>query len=301
MLRSVLVPLDGSMLAEEALPIAAALAEQNKASLSLTVVHPWGPAEDAPRPATRADRGLRETEGLYLNQLIQRLASVYRIAVYEAVLDGAATGETLERYIRRRNIDLVVASTHNHGILGRFLSTGVARFLARYSRSRVLFIKPQVAPLPATLVGFKRIVVALDGTSDPEVSLEAAADLAAPEGGAITLLRVVNEIGGSPDEAGAEARSYLERLATRSRALGLPTRTAVVCGEKIPEAILSYATEQQADLIVLTTRKRGRLARAMFGSVADALLPKATVPVLVCHAAEESVKAADPTDPLSVR
>ena len=295
MLRSVLVPLDGSMLAEEALPIAAALAEQNKASLSLTVVHPWGPAEDAPRPATRADRGLRETEGLYLNRLIQRLAAVYRTTVYEAVLDGAATGETLERYIRRRNIDLVVASTHNHGILGRFLSTGVARFLARYSRSRVLFIKPQVARLPATLAGFKRIVVALDGISDPEVSLVAAADLAAPDSVAITLLRVVNEIGGSLDEARAEAGSYLERLAIRSRALGYPTQTAVVCGEKIPEAILSYATQQQADLLVLTTRKQTWVARAMFGSVADVVIPRATIPVLVCHAAEDSVTVTDPS------
>ena len=294
MLHSVLVPLDGSMLAEEALPLAAALAEKSKASLSLTVVHPWGPAEDAPRPATRADRELREIEGLYLNRLIQRLAAVYRVTAYEAVLDGAATGETLERYIRRRNIDLVVASTHNHGILGRFLSTGIARFLARYSRSRVLFIKPQVAPLPATLVGFKRIVVALDGTSEPAMSLVAAADLAAPEAAAIILLRVVTETGDSLDRARAEAGSYLEQLATRFPELGPPASTAVVCSEKVAGAILSYATEQQADLIVLTTRRQGRLARAMFGSVADALLPKATIPVLVCHAAEDAAAATDP-------
>jgi nucleotide-binding universal stress UspA family protein len=291
-LHSVLVPLDGSLLAEEALPIAAALAEQNKASLSLTVVHPWGPAEDVPRRGTRADRELRDTEGLYLNRLIQRLAAVYRLTVYEAVLDGAPTGETLERYIRRRNIDLVVASTHNHGILGRFLSTGVARFLARYSRSSVLFIKPQVAPLPATLVGFKRIVLALDGTSDPEVSLEAAADLAAPDGGTITLLRVVTEIGELP-EARTEAGRYLEQLAVVVRRRGHRVNTAVVPGDNVVKAILSYAEEEQADLIVLTTRKRPWLSRSMFGSVADALIPKATVPVLVCHVAPDSMSPSD--------
>jgi nucleotide-binding universal stress UspA family protein len=231
MLNSVLVPLDGSLLAEEALPIAAALAEKSKASLSLTVVHPWGPDEDAPRPGTRADHKLRETEGLYLNKLIQRLAAVYRTTVYEAVLDGAATGETLERYIRRRNIDLVVASTHNHGVLGRFLSTGVARFLARYSRSSVLFIKPQVALLPATLVGFNRIVVALDGTCDPQVSLEAAADLAAPDGGAITLLRVVTETSELVDQARTEAKRYLEQLAVVLRRRGNRS-TQLLCRAK---------------------------------------------------------------------
>lgn len=292
MLHSVLVPLDGSVLAEEALPIAAALAEQNKASLSLTVVHPWGPAEDAPRPATRADRGLRQTEGLYLNELIQRLAAAYRITLCEAVLDGPSTGETLEQYIRRRNIDLVVASTHNHGILGRFLSTGVARFLARYSRSRVLFIKPQVGPMPPSPVGFKRIVVALDGTSDPEVSFQATIDLAAPDGATITLLRVVTDSEESLDRARDEARSHLDLLAVVLRQRGHPVDTAVVAGQKVVETILAYAGEQQADLIVVTARKRARLARAMHGDVADALIPKAAVPVLVCHA-DTSVAAND--------
>ena len=71
MFHSILVPLDGSTLAEQALLLAAAVAEQNKASLSLAVVHPWGPAEDAPRSGTRADHELREAEGTYLNRLTQ--------------------------------------------------------------------------------------------------------------------------------------------------------------------------------------------------------------------------------------
>lgn len=145
------------------------------------MVHPWGPAEDAPRLSSRSDRELREAEGWYLNRLMQRVAAAYRIPVCEALVDGAATGQTLEEYIRRRNIDLVVASTHYHGALGRFLSTGVTRFLAHHSRASVLFIKPQAGPLPISLVGFQRLLVALDGSSEAEVSLLPAADLAAPK------------------------------------------------------------------------------------------------------------------------
>jgi nucleotide-binding universal stress UspA family protein len=43
MFRSILVPLDGSTLAEQAIPLAATIAEQHQASLGLAVVHPWGP------------------------------------------------------------------------------------------------------------------------------------------------------------------------------------------------------------------------------------------------------------------
>jgi nucleotide-binding universal stress UspA family protein len=75
------------------------------------------------------------------------------------------------------------------------------------------------------------------------------------------------------------------------RRRGQSVNTAVVPGEKVVETILAYAGEQQADLIVVTTRKRTRLARAMFGSVADALIPKAAVPVLVCHAGENGMAA----------
>jgi nucleotide-binding universal stress UspA family protein len=290
MLHSVLVPLDGSTLAEEALPIAAALAEQNQASLSLAVVHPWGPAEDAPRPASRADRELREAEGRYLNHLIQRLASAYRIPVCEAVLEGAATGQTLEEYIRGRSIELVVATTHNHGILGRFLSTGVARFLAHYSRASVLFIKPQAGPLPVSLGGFQRILVALDGTSDPNVSLLPVASLVAPGHGAITLLRVVAGAGESLDQAHMKAGSYLERLAAPLRQRGSPIQTAVVRSDDVAEAILAYAERQETDLIALTRRRRGWAARTAFGSVADAIIRKAAVPVLVCHPTEPGAR-----------
>jgi nucleotide-binding universal stress UspA family protein len=294
MFQSILVPLDGSSLAEEALPLAASLAEQHGASLSLTVVHPWGPAEDAPRPASRSDRELREAEGRYLNHLMQRVAAAYRIPVCEAVLDGAATGQTLEEYIRRRNIDLVVASTHYHGALGRFLSTGVARFLARHSRASVLFIKPQVGPLPVSLAGFRRILVAVDSTSDAEVSLLPAAALAAPEEGVITLVRVIAEDGESLEQACARAEGDLEQVAAQMRQRGCRAQTGVVRGENVAEAILAYAGQHESDLIVLTTRKRAWVSRVLFGSVADAIIRKAEVPVLVCHPTVSGVPANDP-------
>jgi nucleotide-binding universal stress UspA family protein len=284
MFHSILVPLDGSTLAEQALPLAAAVAEQNEASLSLAVVHPWGPAENAPRPGTHADREIREAEGTYLNRLMQEVASAYHIPVCEAVLDGSATGHTLVEYARRRKIDLVVASTHDHGALGRFLSSGLARHLAHQARASVLFIKPQAGPLPIGLGGFRRVLVALDGSPDSEAALLPAAALAAGEKAVITLVRVIAGAGEALDQARAEARSYLERLLPHQRQRGGQVQTRVLSAESAADAILAYVADEGIELIALTTRRRGAAARALFGSVADAVLHKAVVPVLVCHA-----------------
>ena len=297
MFHSILVPLDGSTLAEQALPLAAAVAGQNKASLSLAVVHPWGSAEDAPRPGTRADHELREEEGTYLNRLMQAVASAYRIPVCEAVLDGAAMGHTLVEYARRWKIDLVVASTHDHGVLDRFLSSGMARHLAHHARASVLFIKPQVGPLPVSLGGFRRVLVALDGSPGSEAALLPAAALAAREKAVITLVRVIAGKGKSLEQARAEAESYLGRLVPQVRRGLCSVQTAVLFADGAADAILAYAAEEGIELIALTTRRRGSAARALFGSVADAVIHKAAVPVLVCHAGRTEPQHVHPLPP----
>ena len=286
MFHSILVPLDGSTLAEQAVPVAAAVAEQNEGSLSLAIVHPWGPAEDAPRPGTRADRELREEEGIYLNRLMQSVASAYHIPVCEAVLDGSATGHTLVEYTRRRKIDLVVASTHDHGALGRFLSSGLSRYLAHQARAGVLFIKPQAGPLPITLGGFRRVLVALDGSAGAEAALLPATALAHQQA-VITLVRVIAGSGAPLAQVRAEAKSYLERLLPDQQQGGGRVETKVLLANSAAEAILAYAADEGIELIALTTRRRRWAARTLFGSLADTVIHKAAVPVLVCHAPPE--------------
>jgi nucleotide-binding universal stress UspA family protein len=283
MLRSILVPLDGSTLAEQAIPLAAAIAEQHQASLGLAVVHPWGPAEDAPRPGTRRDRALREEEGIYLNQLMQSVAAAYRIPVYEALLDGAATGLTLLKYASQREFDLVVASTHDHGRLGRFLRRGIARRLAHAQRVSSLFIKPQVEPLPIRLAGFNQVLVALDGSPEAEAAVEPAAALSSREG-EIILAAVTSGPSQSEAELRADTEDYLEEVARRARRFGRRIRPVVLTGRNVAAALVAYAEQEGIELIALTTRFRRTFARTIFGSVADAVLHRADVPVLVCHA-----------------
>jgi nucleotide-binding universal stress UspA family protein len=291
MFNSILVPLDGSTLAEQALPLAAAIAEWHKASLSLAVVHPWGPAEDAPRPASQADQELREEEGVYLDRLMQAIATAYRIPVCETVLDGNS-GPKLVEFARERGIDLVVAGTHGYGAIGRLKVGGVARHLAHGLGASVLFVKPQVGPIRMTAHGgFGRILVALDGSVRSEAALEPAAALGAKDGMVLALARVI--AAGRPrlNQRQAEAGRYLASLVRRVQRHGRRIQSAVLVGDNSADALLAYASEESMELIAVATRERGPVARTILGSMADAAVHKATVPVLVCHAVSAAAPA----------
>lgn len=286
MFHSILVPLDGTTFAEQAVPLAAAIAERTKATLNLVMVHPCGPEEDAPRPGTAADHDLRESEGIYLNRFMQFVAATYRVPVSEAVLDGAATGRTLVEYARQRDIDLVVASTHEHGIVGHFLSSGIARRLVHLLGASVLLVKPQVRGVPLSLDGgFDRILVALDGSAQAEAALQPAMALRSHHAAGLTLIGVISGKGQALAQRRAQAETYFEALVSQLQHSGCPAEAVVLFANNPATGIARYAKEEGFELIALTTRPRSSAARTFFGSIADAIIRKATMPVLVCHAA----------------
>jgi nucleotide-binding universal stress UspA family protein len=266
------------------LPLAASLAERNHSVLHLAVVHPWGSPEDAPRPGSRADEEVRELEGTYLNRLTQTVAATYRIPVCEAVLDGNTASGALVDYARRARADLVIASTHEHGSWWRWISSGVARQLAHRLRASVLFIKPQLGSLPTGQSGFRRILVALDGSSLAEAGLEQALALASADA-VVTLVQVVSRSEPDAEQRRSAAQSYLDSLAAGAKPLGCRWEGAVLEGGKPAQALVSYAEITGMDLIVLTTRDRVPLPRAIIGTVADHVLHRSSLPVLVCHTA----------------
>lgn len=290
MFHSILVPLDGSTFAEQALPLAASLAERNHSVLHLAVVHPWGSPEDAPRPGSRADKEVRELEGTYLDQLTQTVAASYRIPVSEAVLDGNTTSGALVEHARRNRVDLVVASTHEHGPLWRWISSGVARQLAHRLRASVLFIKPQLGSLPISLGGFRRVLVGLDGSDRSESGLEQALALASPDA-VVTLVQVVSHSEPNPEQRRSAAQSYLDSVTGRTRPSGCRLEGVVLEGGDPAEALVSYAEAGGMDLVVLTTRAKVPLPRAVIGTATDHVLHRSSLPVLVCHAATVPAQA----------
>jgi nucleotide-binding universal stress UspA family protein len=287
MYRKVLVPLDGSPFAEQALPLAAALARRLGAGLRLLYVH--DPSSGEPR-----DAATRQEEG-YLAEVARRVEAEAAGRVSSAWRSGRAH-EALQRYIATEGIDLVVMTTRGWGGPALDGLGSVAEATLRSSEVPVVLSRPTEdgAPRPdGTAV--EHVLVPLDGSELAEAILEHAATV----GGAdarYSLVRVVPapipwdptavSFGWSLDEAElealrAEALDYLERLADTLAGRVRRVDTVVLLEPEPAGSILDFADRNDVDLVALATHGRGGLRRHALGSVAEKVLRGLTVPVLV--------------------
>jgi nucleotide-binding universal stress UspA family protein len=144
-IRSILVPLDGSRFSEVALPVATRLARSAGARLRLVMVHEPAmalvPAADVPVPYLPDDAELRAKEQTYLADLATRLGPVGPALASSKVVDGMA-GPALAEAIMLEPPDLVVMATHGRGPLSRFWLGSVADHVVRHVSVPVLLLRP---------------------------------------------------------------------------------------------------------------------------------------------------------------
>jgi nucleotide-binding universal stress UspA family protein len=124
----------------------------------------------------------------------------------------------------------------------------------------------------------QRIVVAFD---DPvSATLERAAELAEAVGAELIVTTVTAPVDG--DEATREAERKLVEARQRLAGRDLPVEYVPIVGPP-GESIVRLADERDADLIVIGTRKKGRVERWVEGSVNQEVLRRASRDVLVVH------------------
>jgi nucleotide-binding universal stress UspA family protein len=145
---------------------------------------------------------------------------------------------------------------------------------------------------------YRSILVPLDGSPFSEHALPLALSIARRSGAQLYLAHVhvdsmpmfVNGMVYLDPTADIQARererTYLEALATRlAKRLNRAITTTLLDG-MVADALHDYATQIEADLVVLTTHGRSGLARAWLGSVADTLMRRLPIPVLVVRPLE---------------
>jgi nucleotide-binding universal stress UspA family protein len=307
--RTVLVPLDGSPLAEQAVPLAARIAEGTGAKLRLAKVHTIPPAPldlATARMFVSLELAVRRSERAYLRAIQARLrAGGTRLS--SAVMLSGKPGPALAEYVREMGIDLVVMGTHGRGGLRRAWVGSVADYLVRHLQAPVLLVRPddEGAPRPELFGAGRVVLVPLDGSSLAEQAMAPAAALARIGDAELMLLQVVPPVLDVADPTMAlsltyddaltaqwrqQAEDYLSDLAERLRADGIRASGVAVVGHHAADTILELASREQVALIALSTRGRGGLQRALLGSVADKLVRGAEVPVLVCPPAPRAPK-----------
>src|SRR5512134_3053042 len=146
----ILVPLDGSGLAELAVPVAAGLAQRAEAQMRLVHVHVPISAEPIhveglPVIDERMRSQRREHEQAYLVGASRRLAG--GVAVSTALIDGPVAA-ALTAEAERSGAELIVMTTHGRGGFERAWLGSVADALVRTSPVPLLLVRPEPGTVP---------------------------------------------------------------------------------------------------------------------------------------------------------
>jgi nucleotide-binding universal stress UspA family protein len=277
MFQQIMVPLDGSELAERALPCAERLGVATGATLHLVHVVELappltGPFAPAYVPGSVYDDLVaqdRQHATAYLDKMRERVAAGGVHVRTEQMVGYAAA--TLLDYERDAGIDLVVMCSHGRTGLARFALGSVAEHLLRHGTAPVLLVRPFGDP-----VTLEHAMVPLDGSERAEEALRVVDQLARDVVHEVTLLRVI----GAAQE-GPEAERYLDEVARRLTQEHLACSRRIAQGDPA-ETIIDVAGKDK--LVVMATRGRSGLARWALGSVADRVAHGGAAAVLLVRA-----------------
>ena len=321
MYHSLLVPLDGSPFAEQAIAVALTIAEA--AHAKVTLVRAWDPAnyretsELTPPfldPAAR-DRLLAIE---YLDGLAARLRPATSVTIDVTVVAGPAA-QAITECLTQIGADLVVMTTHGLTGVSRAWIGSVADALVRVAPVPVLLCRPLETPGTTPPGQFTRILVPLDGSAEAEQILEHAAEIAGNTDVHFILLRIERRVvtplrpqttlpaTWQTDQAATEEGVTLARNYLRAKADWLqahcPRATADVevrLAERTGAAIIDAVKDSKADLVALTTHARRGL-RLVLGSVADKVLRGTHGSVLVLRPRVDVQRANEPEATLADR
>jgi nucleotide-binding universal stress UspA family protein len=297
--RSVLVPLDGSPLAEQAIPLALEIARVARSKVRLVFVHQSPPPpfyEESAKLYVSIDLAMRKAGRDYLRGFADRLRERSGLRISSVAIDGWAA-QALVKYVQDVGADLVAMTTHGRGgVRGAWLGS-VADHLVRTLDVPVIVTRAREGAVSLSAPPkIREIMVPLDGSPLAEAALAPAAAVAGLFDAELVLVQVVPPptagsllpvtfAAGYDTEAVAlqrkAAQGYLDGLGEDLRQRGVRVKTTVVVGSNVGEALIKLAHPEQIDLVAIASHGRRGVRRLMLGSVADKLIRAAEPPVLV--------------------
>lgn len=305
---AVVVPLDGSDLAERALPLARAFLPGNGELVLVQVLPGDGGAltelatADLLTPDELSDGQRAEARG-ELAPAVGRLRDE-GVAARTLVLKGDPTQE-ISRVAAELDADLIVMATHGRGALKRLTHGSVADGVARRAATPVLLVRVRgthdgrLAEEPV-----RRLVVPHDGSDMAQLAVPVAATYAKQLDVPILLIRAVNPTsetsmafspaGGADaisaavyedvlEEEEAAAATALDAVEANLTAQGVTVTSEVMVGTAVAVIAELHAP---GDVVVMSSHGRSGIGRWLLGSVAEKLVREGTAPVLIVPAAD---------------
>ncbi len=318
MFKHILVPLDGSSLAEQALPVAARIARATEGIVELLHVSKlhvgYGPylvqIESFTEAVLEADIA---TANLYLNR-IAHSKTLEGVKTCKVVIPGLPI-RAIPTYAQLSEADLIVMVSHGYTGFKRWALGSIAQKVIQLSPTPVLILRGD-SPIPEFTKHPMRILVALDGSPLAEAALLPAAQLcaalASPSQGKLHLVRVIPSMHPPKDGAAtivaemhesalSEAEIYLSNLEQRLRGGDLSgfhlkvASSVISCSDvadtliraaELGESIGDVESCEGCGVIAMATHGRQGLEHLLQGSVAERILGSTQLPLFVVHSPE---------------
>lgn len=295
--EKMLVPLDGSELAEVVLPYAEELASKLKTEVALLQVVPRAhQAYDSYWTAYELPYTDEEMKPLKASaeDYLKRVADGLRdkgITTEIEVRVGTAADEIIE-LADEANIDVIGISTHGRSGVSRWALGSVADKVVRGTKRPVALIRAKGARPDVRDKGiWGKAVVPLDGSKESEAVIPYIEELVSRLEVEVTLLHMFVPYYGTYSEAQlyeikslrASAKNYIERVAAqlKQKGIGVKAEFREVTHSAEAEEIIKLADETQAGVVAMSTHGRSGIGRWAFGSVADRVLHEGRTPLLL--------------------
>ena len=287
--KKILVPLDGSELAEKALPYVKTIARLKNSNVILFAV----------------------SLAIFVDRRDRLFASYLEVSAKELNEEGikatTATSygdvsEEIVKYANNNKIDLIVMATHGYSRAKRWLFGSVTQKVLYGTETPVLLIKLKS---PEVSGEFNRILVPVDGSPFSEATFPYVVELAKNTKKEILLLHiceppVVPSYGSQPinptwkkyrdnmwEETERLSTNYLNKTMAVLKKKGLKIKSRVIKAQsgEVAKTIMQTSKEENIDLIAIATQGRTGVRGWVYGSVANKIVEDSSQPVLLIRPA----------------
>lgn len=304
MFLKILVPLDGSDVAECVLPHVQALSNGSE-NVSISFIYVIAPL-DTPMTDTRFKKKIeaeaKAAASNYLRELIGK-SGLKNKATAKVIFGKVA--DTIADFASKNKMDLIVMATHGHSGVSRWLYGSVADKVVHEVKVPVWLVKAASCHKASYAMNRKlHILVPLDGSDVAESVLKPLKEINKqfPNNKQDIILTRVCEIFSTPvgyppplsmswkeylayekKRCMTICKDYLSGVQEKLSKSGIKTRVEVPSGNPA-EVLIDYINNNTIDLVLISTHGRTGFSKWAFGSIAEKVLKGSESPVLLIRA-----------------
>jgi nucleotide-binding universal stress UspA family protein len=295
--KHILVPLDGSSIAECVLPHIVAVARAFEANVTVLQVVEQAPVTGPLRSVDPLSWNIVKSEAeAYLKGIVQRLNEI-KLQVDSTLLEGNAA-ESVIQFAQDNKVDLIILSSHGRsGLSGWNVSSVVQKILLRSYLPTMIIRAYHPTTMALTGLRYKRILIPLDCSQRAECVLPIVTSLADFHDPQLLFVHVVRRpdfpqrtppIQADLDMADQiiqrlreTASEYLSQLQPKMISSAFDVRTCMTVSENVAATLHAMADTEDVDLVVLSAHGQSFVPNWPFGGATINFIAYGTTPLLI--------------------